>query len=106
MTGRPEVLFPLFAGVETLPGIGPKTAKALEKRDLTSPKDMLLTLPSAVIDRRLVPSISDATATEYASVEVQVIRHIDPRTKGRPWRVDVADAATSFQLVFFHARKD
>ena len=27
---RPEILFPLFADLETLDGIGPKAAKALE----------------------------------------------------------------------------
>ena len=104
MTGRPESLFPLFSGVETLPGIGPKTAKALEKRGIFSPKDLVLTLPVAVIDRRLVESISDATASEYASVDVTIVRHIDPRSKGRPWRVDVTDTKTAFQLVFLHAR--
>ena len=26
---RPEILFPLFASLETLDGVGPKTAKAL-----------------------------------------------------------------------------
>ena len=29
MSGRPEPLFPLFAGLETLEGVGPKTAQNL-----------------------------------------------------------------------------
>ena len=29
MTGRPEALFPLFAKLETLEGVGPKTAQTL-----------------------------------------------------------------------------
>ena len=29
MSGRPEILYPLFADVETLDGVGPKTARAL-----------------------------------------------------------------------------
>ena len=29
MSARPPVLFPLFAGVETLPGVGPKTAQKI-----------------------------------------------------------------------------
>ena len=74
MTGRPEVLFPLFAAVDVLPGIGPKTAKALEKRDILSPKDLLLTLPASVIDRRPVASVTQATVGGYASVEVEILR--------------------------------
>ena len=41
MSGRPAVLFPLFAGIETLPGIGAKTAKALEPLGIERPRDML-----------------------------------------------------------------
>ncbi|NNE89830.1 MAG: ATP-dependent DNA helicase RecG, partial [Silicimonas sp.] len=33
-------------------------------------------------------------------------RHHPARVKGRPYRVDVSDAETSFILVFFHARDD
>lgn len=106
MSGRPEALYPLFAAVDVLPGIGPKTAKALEKRDIRSPKDLLLTLPTSVIDRRLVSSVMQAAVGGYASVEIEVIRHHKPHTKGRPWRVDVTDEETAFQLVFFHARQD
>ena len=29
MSRRPEILFPLFASLETLPGVGPKVAKLL-----------------------------------------------------------------------------
>ena len=106
MSGRPEVLFPLFAGVETLPGVGPKTAKLLEKRDITSPRDLVYTLPFAVLDRRLKATVREAQAGEHATVRVTVTRHLPARAKGRPYRVDVSDAETSFQLVFFHARTD
>ncbi len=42
---RPEALFPLFAGLETLPGVGPKAAKAFESLGVTRPKDLLYLLP-------------------------------------------------------------
>jgi hypothetical protein len=35
---RPEALFPLFAGMETLPGVGPKAAKAFESLGVTRPR--------------------------------------------------------------------
>ena len=52
--------------------------------------------------RRPARSMSPAVAT----VEVEVKRHIPAQVKGRPYRVEVRDKETVFQLVFFHARPD
>ncbi len=41
MSGRPEILFPLFAGAETLPGVGPKTAQSLAQMGVVTPRDLL-----------------------------------------------------------------
>ena len=54
---RPAVLFPLFAGLETLAGVGPKSARLFAQIGVERPRDLLFTLPHAVIDRRLRPSI-------------------------------------------------
>ncbi|NNJ69494.1 MAG: ATP-dependent DNA helicase RecG [Boseongicola sp.] len=106
MSTRPEALFPLFAALETLPGVGSKTAKALANMHIESPKDLMLTLPTSGIDRRLRPSIAGFAAPGVVTVKVRIERHIPARTKGRPYRVDVSDSTTTFQLVFFHARTD
>ncbi|NNF24833.1 MAG: ATP-dependent DNA helicase RecG [Rhodobacteraceae bacterium] len=106
MTGRPEILFPLFAGLETLPGVGRKTAETLSQMNIEKPRDLLFTLPHSVIDRRRKASVLDVIAPATATVEVEVGRHIPARQKGRPTRVEVTDAATTFQLVFFHAAGD
>ena len=47
---RPEALFPLFADLETLEGVGPKTAQAFGALGVTKPKDLLYLLPHAAID--------------------------------------------------------
>lgn len=104
MSGRPEELYPLFAGLETLPGIGPKIAKLLPNIDIRTPRDLLLTLPTSVIDRRPRATVLGAIPHETVTVEIRVAGHHPPRARGRPWRVDVTDAETGFQLVFFHAR--
>jgi ATP-dependent DNA helicase RecG len=103
--GRPEVLFPLFAGLETLDGVGPKTAKNFTGLAVETPKDLLLTLPQGGIDRALKASIRDVALPGTATVEVTVGRHRPPSGRG-PYRVEVDDAATRFELVFFHARGD
>jgi ATP-dependent DNA helicase RecG len=106
MSGRPEILFPLFGALDGLKGIGPKTAKHLAGLAVETPKDLLFVLPQSVIDRRLRSSVRDATPPEVVTVEVEVGVHIPPRQHGRPYRVLVHDAAQEFTLVFFHARSD
>ncbi|GHE02712.1 ATP-dependent DNA helicase RecG [Allgaiera indica] len=106
MAGRPEILFPLFAGIETLPGVGPRVAEHLAALDITRPRDLLLTLPHSVVDRRLRPSIRGVQPPDVATVEVTIGAHLPPRAKGRPYRVQVRDSETEFQLVFFHARPE
>ncbi len=106
MTGRPEVLFPLFSTLETLPGVGPKTAKLLANMDIQAPRDLLMTLPTAGVDRQLMGSVLAVVAPQTVTVDITVERHRPAGQKGRPYRVDVSDAQTTFQLVFFHARPD
>ncbi|MEJ6401888.1 ATP-dependent DNA helicase RecG [Yoonia sp. 2307UL14-13] len=106
MSGRPEVLFPLFGALTKLDGVGPKTAQILMDAGVEKPRDVLMTLPHAGVDRQRRESIRDVVAPAVATVEVAVGPHYPPRSKGRPYRVHVTDAKTEFQLVFFHARGD
>ena len=103
---RPEILFPLFAGLDTLEGVGPKTAKAFAALGVEKPKDLLFLLPHSGIDRSRKPSVRDVVPPCTVTVEVEVGGHFPPRQKGRPYRIMVRDAALEFQLVFFHARGD
>ena len=104
--GRPEDLWPLFAPLETLDGVGPKTARHYKALGIETPKDLLLTLPLGGVDRARVASIRDVALPGMATVEVTVGLHRPPSGRGRPYRIEVEDAKTSFQLVFFHAKGD
>lgn len=106
MSGRPEQLFPLFAGLETLDGVGPKTAKLLVQAEIEAPRDLLFSLPYAVIDRRRSETIRGAEPPVTLTVEVTIGAHRPPRTKSGAYRVHVEDSQADFQLVFFHARGD
>ena len=106
MSGRPEILFPLFAGLETLEGVGPKVAQTLGALDVEKPRDLLFTLPYSGVDRRKRATVQGAELPGVVTVEVTVGRHSPPRRKGGPYRVQVEDEATAFQLVFFHARDE
>jgi ATP-dependent DNA helicase RecG len=104
MSTRPEPLFPLFAGLDTLAGIGPKTALHFAQLGVAAPRDLLFTLPQSGIDRRLLQTVQGAAFPTTLTVAVTIGKHTAPRTKSGAYRIHVEDAQTSFQLVFFHAR--
>jgi ATP-dependent DNA helicase RecG len=104
MSTRPEILFPLFAALETLEGIGPKTAQLLGQLGVEAPRDLLFQLPYAVVDRRLRSTIVGAELPSVLTVEVTVGAHRPARNRSGAYRIHVEDAQTSFQLVFFHGR--
>ncbi|MGJ8626578.1 MAG: ATP-dependent DNA helicase RecG [Sulfitobacter sp.] len=106
MKGRPEPLFPLFAGLETLDGVGPKTAQLFEHLAIQAPRDLLFTLPYSGIDRRLAKTVKDAVLPATLTVAVTIGTHRAAKNKGGAYRIHVEDTETSFQLVYFHARGD
>lgn len=104
--GRPEALFPLFADIETLPGIGPKSAKLLAALHIEKPVDLVLTLPQSGIDRRKRASVQGADLPGVVTVEVTVGQHRAAARRGGAYRVSVEDSQTSFQIVFFRAQDE
>ncbi len=106
MSRRPETLFPLFADLKGLGGVGPRVAENFAKMDVEKPRDLLFTLPHNIIDRKLIDTINQAQLPNVVTVQVTVGLHQPNAIKGRPYRVMVEDAGASFQLVFFHARED
>ena len=103
---RPEILFPLFADLTVLDGVGPKSAQNFANMDVERPRDLLFTLPHGCVDRRPRASLKGLIFPSIATVEVEVGAHQRPTGRGRPYRVMVRDAEMDFQLVFFHARED
>lgn len=104
--GRPPALFPLFAGVETLPGVGPRAAEAFAQMGVMRLRDLVLTLPHSGIRRRRIARLAEADPPEIVTVAITVQRHSPPTAKGRPWRVHCSDGSADLLLVFFHPRKD
>lgn len=103
---RPEILFPLFAPLRSLPGIGPRLEALISK--LVGPKvvDLCWHLPVGLVDRRKRPKIADIQDGEIVTVEVQVGVHIVPRQKRLPYRVHVHDETGEMQIVFFNPHGD
>ena len=103
---RPEILYPLFAPVTKLPGIGPRMAKLVEKLAGPQVVDLLWHLPSGLIDRRFAPKVADAPDGVIATITIRVEAHQPSRNRRMPYRVLCSDDTGPLNLVFFHAKAD
>ena len=98
---RPDILFPVFAPLSSLAGIGPRLEKLMEKLVGGHVVDLLWHLPREVIDRSATPSIAETYSGQMATLRVIVDRHIAPPTKQRPHRVICRDDTGTLTLIFF-----
>jgi ATP-dependent DNA helicase RecG len=103
---RPLSLTPLFAQTTSLPGIGPRLGKLMDK--LVGPQvvDLLWHLPFALIDRRNAPEVAGARPGEIATLTVTVGEHIVPRSRQQPYRVWCHDETGRLCLTYFNGRED
>ena len=103
---RPAILNPLFAPATVLPGVGPRTAPAVERLAGPLVVHLLWHLPSGLIDRRHAPKVAEAEAGATVTLTVRVDQHRPAPDKRRPARVYCSDETGTLTLVFFHARGD
>lgn len=103
---RPQSLTPLFAQVTSLPGIGPRLGKLVEKLAGPLVVDLLWHLPVGVIDRRNAPGVAQAKAGEVATLTVTVDEHLVPRSPRQPYRVWCSDETGRLCLTYFNGRED
>lgn len=98
---RPEVLNSLFANLDTLQGVGPKTAPLVAKAtggELV--RDVAFHLPTGLVDRRYRPLINEAEIGKLATIEAIVESH-EAGGMGRPYKVRMSDESGFLTLLFF-----
>lgn len=108
---RPLILNPLFATLTSLPGVGPKLEQLYARllgREQPRVIDLLLHMPSGIIDRRARPKLRDVLEGQLVTVAVKVEEHRPPppNRSRAPYRVLTSDDTNTLTLTFFHARKD
>ena len=103
---RPEILYPLFAPVTSLPGVGPRLAKLFESLAGPQAVDLCWHLPSGLIDRRYAPKLAEAIAGKVATLTVRVAEHRPPHGPRQPYKVRCQDDTGDIDLVFFHVKGD
>jgi ATP-dependent DNA helicase RecG len=102
---RPEILFPLFAPLTSLKGVGPKMAPKYAKIAGERVLDLLMLLPAGHIDRRAIPSLSAAKDGQVATVLLNVLTHQPPKHKKAPYKIVCSDASMLIELVYFQGHE-
>jgi ATP-dependent DNA helicase RecG len=100
---RPQELFPYFADIEKLDGVGPKTKILLGKAMGTRVKDLIFTPPTGLIDRRYRPKIENAVAGEITTLDITVGKHSPATSRARPYKVTIYDETDEMDVIFFKA---
>ena len=103
---RPEILFPLFAPIRTLPGVGPRSVEKFARIAGERVLDLLWLKPNGYVDRRLRPSIAAVPEGSIATLEVNVLDHIKPTRPKAPYRVLCGDETSVLELIFFGGAQD
>ncbi|MBE6453196.1 MAG: ATP-dependent DNA helicase RecG [Alphaproteobacteria bacterium] len=99
---RPEILYPLFADISTLKGVGERTHKLITNL-INGNKlvNMLWHLPTNIIDRTYAPKLINAIPGKICTIAVKVVEHIAPKTNKQPYKVIVEDESEQLTIIFF-----
>lgn len=101
---RDERLFPLFASLDTLSGVGPKLTPLLQKLvGGTYVWDLLLHLPDRWLDRRVRENFAQSEPGEIATLRGEVHAHHAPFNDRSPYRVQLVDETGFLTLAYFRA---
>ena len=97
---RPEILFPLFAPVASLKGVGPKIAPLVERAAGPLVRDLLFLTPQGVVERPLT-TVAQAREGEIQTFLVRVDAHVRPASKTKPYSIRCADETGFIFLSWF-----
>ncbi|WP_333591438.1 ATP-dependent DNA helicase RecG [Brevundimonas sp.] len=97
---RPEILFPLFAPVTSLKGVGPRVAPLVERLAGPLVRDLVFLTPTGVIRRRPMTA-ADAVEGEVGIFRLRIDRLIPPHKIGAPFRLRASDDTGFVHLIWF-----
>ena len=100
---RPEILNPLFAEAEAMPGVGPKIAKTLARLGIERVVDLVFHLPTGSIERIRAPAADVSLLGRNVILDVKPMDSRSPRSGRGPTRIFASDGAGNMiSLIFFN----
>jgi len=102
---RPEILFPLFAPVSTLKGVGPKVEPLVERVAGPLVRDVLFLGPASLIHR--TPTTVDSVVDgQVHTLIVDVETHQKPPRMDIPYKIRCFDGTAFLTLIWFKGHGD
>jgi ATP-dependent DNA helicase RecG len=102
---RDPVLYPFYADIGSLPGVGPKVKPILARLiGGETLQDLVFHLPVSWIDRRNRASIEALQIGEIATVTA-IVDQVTPSRGKWPTRIRLRDETGFLTLIYFHASK-
>ena len=103
---RPAVLYPLFAPLTSLRGIGARMGVLYQKLCGIHVVDLLWHLPTGVIDRSYTPQLKYADRDRVATLTLKIVEHNPPTKPGLPYRIVGVDDTDQIVLTYFNVKGD
>jgi len=102
---RPEILFPLFAPISTLKGVGPKIEPLAAKLAGPLVRDLAFLGPQSLVHRP-VTTAAEAVEGATATFVVTIDSHIPGDRPDRPYRIRTYDGTGFITLIWFKVYGD
>ena len=102
---RPQILFPLFAPISSLKGVGPKIAPLVERVAGPLVRDLMFLAPASLVHRRMT-SVAEAVEGEVQTFLVSVDGHFPPPRSNLPYRIRTFDGSGFLTLAWFKVHGD
>lgn len=103
---RPSILYPLFAPVDGIKGIGVKYGRLIKNLCGEKVIDVLFHLPVGLVDRTYCPPLSEAAEGKVWTGIVTITEHQPPQSRKHPYRIYCTDGSAELVLVFFKVYAD
>ncbi|MGE3623632.1 MAG: ATP-dependent DNA helicase RecG [Bdellovibrionales bacterium] len=105
---RPDILFPLFAAITGLKGIGPRLAPLYKKLCGEYVVDLLWHLPVTAIDRSYSPQLKYADRDRVVTLTLDIVEHDPPpdRKPNLPYRIIGTDGTDQVYITYFNVKGD
>ena len=97
---RPEILFPLFAPIASIKGVGPKIAPAVERVAGPVVRDLIFTAPQGLVVREPA-TMQTAREGAVQTFEVVIDQHMKAGRAGLPYKIRAHDDTGFLQLAYF-----
>ncbi len=93
----------LLKNINSIKGIGTKTAKLFRKKNINTIFDLILCLPRDFIDRRTLSKVNELQIGKIHTITVNVKKYYFPRIRNLPNKVICDDDSGKLECVFFNS---